>query len=172
MTTDVIVNELVEEEKEVVQKLLVGSYQQFKEGFNDPIFWEKYVNGMVSSVDNPYVDKILVAKHKGEILGTVQLFETAEKAYDGESVDIQAPFIRLLAVHPKARGLGIGQELMKACVQYAKQKDSKSIYLFTGDIMVAAIRLYEKCGFARDLEEEEKNRQMNVICYRLDLYKS
>ncbi len=169
MSNDIVVEELVEIEKDDVRKVLVESYQQYEDAFEDPDFWDKYLGEIKSSLEYPYVDKILVAKLDGDILGTVQLFETAEKAYVGKSVKINAPFIRLLAVHPKSRGHGVGKKLINACVNYAKDKEAKSIYLFTGPAMTAAIRLYEKFGFVRDFEEEENNRDMDVICYRYDL---
>ena len=169
MVTEIVVEELVEAEKESVRKLLVESYQQFQNGFDDPKFWESYLEDIITSVDSTDVDKILVARDEKEILGTVQLFETAEKAYSGQTVEIYAPFIRLLAVHPNARGRGVAQKLLNACIDYAKQKESKSVYLFTGAPMVKAIRLYEYLGFVRDLEEENKLDGMGAMCYRYDL---
>ena len=169
MKTEIVVEELVETDKESVRKLLVDSYQQYENGFDDPKFWEHYLEDIIASVDNTDVDKILVARDDKEILGTVQLFETAEKAYSGQKVEIYAPFIRLLGVHPNARGRGVAQKLLNACVDYAKQKEAKSIYLFTGDPMVKAIRLYEYFGFVRDLEEENKLGGMGAKCYRFDL---
>src|SRR4051812_32436004 len=118
MTNDLVVEELVKEEKEIVQQVLVESYQQYEHTFANPEFWGKYLEEIIASVDNPYVDKILVAKQDQNILGTVQLFETAEKAYKGMEVPIFSPFIRLLAVHPNARGRGVAQELLKASVRY------------------------------------------------------
>ncbi len=169
MSNEVGVEEMLDTEKETVRNILVESYQQYEDVFEDPKFWDKYLGEIKTSLEYPYVDKILVAKLDDEILGTVQLFETAEKAYVGESVEIDAPFIRLLGVHPKSRGHGVGKALIQACINYAKDKGAKSIYLFTGPMMEAAIRLYERSGFVRDLEEEENNRDMQVICYRYDL---
>jgi len=83
MKTEIVVEELVETDKESVRKLLVDSYQQYENGFDDPKFWEHYLEDIIASVDNTDVDRILVARDDKEILGTVQLFETAEKAYSG-----------------------------------------------------------------------------------------
>ncbi|MEI4769764.1 GNAT family N-acetyltransferase [Psychrobacillus sp. FJAT-51614] len=170
MITEIVVEILNEADKERVQKLLVDSYLQYENGFDDPKFWEGYLEDIITSVDSPDVDKILVARDEQEILGTVQLFETAEKAYAGHPLDIHAPFIRLLGVHPNARGRGVARKLLDACLDYAREKEAKSIYLFTGDSMVKAIRLYEYYGFVRDFEEESKLGDMaGARCYRFDL---
>jgi len=68
-----------------------------------------------------------VAKTDQHILGTLQLFETSEKAYQRPELQIFSPIIRLLAVHPNTRGCGVAQELLKASVQYAKSKGSNKL---------------------------------------------
>lgn len=169
LISNIIVEELVEEEKGNVQELLIASYQQYEHSFSDPEFWKGYLEDIKTSLDNPYVDRILVAKQGSDILGTVQLFKTAEKAYKRMEVPIYDPFIRLLAVHPKARGRGIAIELLKACVNYAKEIEAKSIYLFTGNEMAKAIRLYEWFGFKRDFTREFVNNDNSPKCYRFDI---
>lgn len=91
LTSQISVEELVEEEKEKVQTLLIDSYQQYEHSFSDPEFWRGYLDDIKSSLENPYVDRILVAKQGQEIVGTVQLFKTAEKAYKRMEVPIYAP---------------------------------------------------------------------------------
>ncbi|MFP3490614.1 GNAT family N-acetyltransferase, partial [Staphylococcus sp. SIMBA_130] len=80
--------------------------QQY-EAYFTPQGWKDYSERIVSSIDNPNVDKILVAKINQDILGSLQLFRSAEKAYEKPELQIQAPIIRLLGVHPSARGRGV-----------------------------------------------------------------
>ncbi len=169
MINQIIIDELVEKEKETVRRLLVESYQQYEHEYTSTQVWEEYLANIKSSVDNPDVDKILVAKSDQQILGTLQLFETSEKAYQKPELQIFSPIIRLLAVHPDARGCGVAQELIKASVHYAKSKGSTKLYLHSGDKMHKAIRLYEWLGFKRDQTKEFMNNDILVKCYRLDL---
>ena len=99
----IIIDELVEDEKETVRRLLVESYQQYEHEYTNPQVWEEYLANIKSSVDNPEVDKILVAKSDQQILGSLQLFETSEKAYQRPELQIFSPIIRLLAVHPERK---------------------------------------------------------------------
>ncbi|PJN87341.1 GNAT family N-acetyltransferase [Bacillus sp. mrc49] len=169
MTNPIVVNELIEEDKEEVRRLLVESYQQYEFEYSNPEAWDGYLKNIQSSVDNPLVDKVLVAKCQQDILGTLQLFQSSEKAYEKPELGISSPIIRLLAVHPQSRGRGIAQELLKASVQYAKSQGASSLYLHSTDKMHKAIKLYEWFGFKRDETKEFQNHDILVKCYRLDL---
>lgn len=169
VTNQIIIDELVEDEKETVRRLLVESYQQYEHEYTNPHQWEDYLANIKASVDNPDVKKILIAKNNVNILGTLQLFESSEKAYQKPELQIFSPIIRLLAVHPQARGRGVAQELLKAGLHFAKSQGANKLYLHTGDKMQKAIRLYEWFGFKRDQTKEFMNNDILVKCYRFDL---
>lgn len=165
----IVVTELVEEEKEVVRQVLIESYQQYQHEYPNPQVWQDYLADITTSVDNSKVDKILVAKSNQEIVGTLQLFGSSETAYGRPELQIFSPIIRLLGVHPKARGLGVAQELIKASINYAKNQRATNLYLHSSDKMFKAIRLYEWLGFKRDLSKEFFNHDILVKCFRLDI---
>jgi GNAT superfamily N-acetyltransferase len=169
VTNQIIIDELVEDEKETVRRLLVESYQQYEHEYTNPHQWEDYLANIKASVDNPDVKKILIAKNNVNILGTLQLFESSEKAYQKPELHIFSPIIRLLAVHPQARGRGVAQELLKAGLHFAKSQGANKLYLHTGDKMQKAIRLYEWFGFKRDQTKEFMNNDILVKCYRFDI---
>ncbi|PLS05381.1 GNAT family N-acetyltransferase [Neobacillus cucumis] len=169
MINQIIIEELLEKEKEAVRQLLVESYQQYEYEYKNPQVWKDYLTNIEASVDNPNVEKILIAKSDDRILGTLQLFLTSEKAYQRPELQIFSPIIRLLAVHPEARGRGIAQELIKAGLEFAKSQGAKALYLHTGDKMQKAIRLYKWLGFKRDQKKEFYNTDVLVKCYRYDL---
>ena len=165
----IVVSELRSEDKESVVQVLVESYQQYEREYSDPQVWEEYLTNIKVSVANPDVDKILVAKNGPEILGSLQLFTSSEKAYGKPELEILSPIVRLLGVHPKARGLGVAQALLQASVDYAKKLGSENLYLHSSDKMYKAISLYEWLGFKRDRTKEFYNHDILVKCFRLDL---
>jgi len=169
MTSQIIVNELIEDDKEIVRRLLIESYRQYEPDYTDPQIWKNYLAEITASVDNPRVAKILVAKIDRKILGTLQLFHSSEKAYERPELGIFSPIIRLLAVHPAARGHGIARELLKASVNDVKKQGFTELYLHTSDKMAKAIRLYERFGFQRDLSKDFQSADIHVKCYRLDI---
>ena len=56
-------------------------------------------------------------------------------------------YIRMLGVDPAYSGKGIGKELTKRCVDYARQNNEKIIALHTSEMMNAARHIYESLGF-------------------------
>lgn len=52
-----------------------------------------------------------------------------------------------MSVAPEARGLGIGEKLMDACVDFARSSGASSIILESNTKQEAAINLYRKVGF-------------------------
>ncbi|RDW18499.1 N-acetyltransferase [Oceanobacillus arenosus] len=168
MSNPIIVEELDQDEIEIVRRVLVDSYQQY-EDYYSPQGWKDYSKIIVSSIDNPNVDKILVAKLNNDILGSLQLFQSAETAYEKPELQIQAPIIRLLAVHPNARGRGVATELLKAVIENAEVLGKSNVYLHTTDFMVNAIQIYEKFGFVRDVSKDFSRNNILSKCYRFDI---
>ena len=62
--------------------------------------------------------------------------------------------IRMLAVDPAAQRRGVGQALLDACVQRARQRARRALFLHSTPWMVAAHRLYLQAGFARVPERD------------------
>ena len=168
ISNQIIVRELVSEDVEAVRQLLIESYQQYEHYFT-PQAWEEYSHRIVSSIDNPNVDIILVAKHEQQVVGTLQLFRSGVQAYEIPELQILAPIIRLVAVHPDARGRGVGKTLLDTAIQHVKAVGESSIYLHTTDFMVHAVHLYKKLGFKREQSKDFSRGNMISKCYRLDL---
>jgi ribosomal protein S18 acetylase RimI-like enzyme len=60
--------------------------------------------------------------------------------------------VRVLAVHPGWRGMGIGRGLMEECLRRAARDEASHLGLFTSDLSTEARGLYGSLGFVRDTE--------------------
>lgn len=97
---------------------------------------------------------MLIAQDSTDILGAV-LVATPGGPLSQLAGDGEAEF-RLLAVAPKSRGRGVGELLVRACMDrsYAQPHAAERIVICTQPIMMAAQKLYERLGFLRAPERD------------------
>jgi len=84
---------------------------------------------------------VWVALLDGNAVGTVAAVERDEELY-----------VRGMAVLPSARGLGIGEMLLREVEGYARALGHSRLTLSTTPFLGRAIRLYERFGFLRSEE--------------------
>lgn len=130
--------------------------------------------------DDPYADHlrdapgrardsvVLVAVEGDAVLGTVTWCPAGsshrEIGRDGEGE------FRALGVLPEARGRGVGELLVRACLDLAREDGDRAVVLSSGDWMHAAHRLYERLGFVRLPERDwTPVPGISLLAYRLDL---
>ncbi|MEU9334297.1 GNAT family N-acetyltransferase [Streptomyces sp. NPDC048290] len=90
--------------------------------------------------------EILVADTPDGVAGTVTFVAQGDTPMADIAAGDEAE-IRMLAVSPTARGHGIGEALVRACI--ARAAGATRIVLSTQSEMHAAHRLYERLGFVR-----------------------
>src|SRR5204862_7553902 len=78
--------------------------------------------------------------------------------------------IRLLAVHPDARGRGVGRLLTEECIRRARASGAPAVGLHTTVFMSVARAMYERMGFVRMPELDFwPIPGIHVMAYRLNL---
>ena len=87
---------------------------------------------------------IFVALVDGEPMGVVALCRMEGTEYDFE--------LAKLAVDPEARGLGVGEKMCRAALEFARKSGDRKIFLESNTLLKPAINLYRKLGF-KELEE-------------------
>ena len=104
-------------------------------------------------------ERCWIAELNGENVGCVMLVK--------DSPDVAR--LRLLLVDPKARGLGLGAQLVDECVQFARQAGYSKITLWTHSVLSAARHVYEQAGFTLTANEPRHSWGQDVVAEYWDL---
>lgn len=104
--------------------------------------FEALVAGIVAQfIDNfdARRERCWIAEMNGEVVGSVFLVRQS-----GSTAKL-----RLLVLDPKARGLGLGRRLTRACIRGARAAGYRKLALWTQSHLAAARAIYEAEGFRK-----------------------
>ena len=158
------------EDREAALKVTLSAFQQYAAVLPPPR-WEGYYKNILATLseDIPPAEQI-VAEKEGIIVGSVLLYPPGTAFSTLEEGPLTCPEVRLLAVAPEARGLGIGTALMQECIRRARSLGASCLNLHTTDMMRVAMRIYERMGFVRAPEMDfHPDPSVTVKAYRLHL---
>ncbi|GAA2501205.1 helix-turn-helix domain-containing GNAT family N-acetyltransferase [Streptomyces longisporus] len=132
--------------------------------------WNTDYEGLVARIvadfaedHDPHLERVWIAELDGRPVGCVMC------------VRDEAPGtarLRLLLVEPDARGLGIGDRLVRAVVDFARGVGYRELVLWTNDVLAAARRIYQRHGFVLVAEKPHRSfgKDLNGQDWRLDLH--
>jgi ribosomal protein S18 acetylase RimI-like enzyme len=111
---------------------------------------------------------LVVRDEEGRVVGSVALVLAGDFGEVTESAD-EAAF-RMLVVDPAVQGRGIGELLVRTCLERARAAGKRRMVLSTDRGMTAAQRLYERLGFTRLPERDwQPAPGIDLLVYALDL---
>lgn len=145
------------------EALVREAYAEFRPEFTEEI-WQKWLDNVSRAVHSPE-GVLLLAEVAGELAGVVKFYPDARQSGLGKW-PAGAASMRVLAVAPRFRGHGVGRRLVEECLRRARALGIGTIYLYTGEFMHAARRLYESLGFVRAPEFE---KTPGPLAYRLEM---
>lgn len=113
--------------------------------YHEEYGWDWTYEGLVATILGQFVSQFdptcedaWIAELDGRIAGSIFLMK---------SDDAATAKLRLLYVEPFARGHGLGRQLVRACIERAREHGYATLTLWTNDILTAARRIYQDEGF-------------------------
>jgi len=146
-----------------IAELTVGVYE------GEDLVSPEYVPQLADVAGRADRADLLVARDPGgRIVGSVALVLAGDFGEVTRSPD-EAAF-RMLAVDAGARGQGVGEALVRTCLDRAREAGRARMVLSTARSMTAAHRLYERLGFRRLPERDWAPRPgIDLWVYALEL---
>jgi ribosomal protein S18 acetylase RimI-like enzyme len=107
----------------------------------------------------PRRERCWIADLDGEMVGSVFLVRRSATVAK----------LRLLVIHPKARGLGLGRHLTRACILFARRKGYRKIVLWTQSHLGAARAIYQAAGFRKTASERHTSFGRKLVAETWEL---
>ena len=114
--------------------------------------WDMRFEALVGHIASHFVDHYdakregcWIAERDGANLGCVFLVQARDETTN--EVEPGVAQLRLLLVEPAARGLGLGETLVRECERFARQAGYRKIKLWTQSALLAARGIYRKSGY-------------------------
>jgi len=134
-------------ESGAIRDLTLASYAEYAAALGP--LWPMYRANITATLDPVRDAAQIVAERDSALVGAVLLYPSGA-ALPGRGEAARWPEIRLLAVPLAERGRGVGEALVRECARRSQAAGAEALTLHTTDMMRAAMRLYERLGFARD----------------------
>ncbi len=143
-----LIREMEVPELGAVRQLTLAAYEEFSALMPSPV-WTSYREAIAGTFNTPGPSEHIVALLEDRLVGSVLLYPASVDAYGRPASQAGYPEVRLLAVAPGARGLGVGKELMLECERRARLAGAADIGLHTTDFMQTAMKMYEQMDYVR-----------------------
>ncbi|GHI07543.1 MarR family transcriptional regulator [Streptomyces cellostaticus] len=134
--------------------------------------WNADYEGLVARIvadfaedHDPHLERVWIAELDGRAVGCVMCVRDEVPA---------TARLRLLLVEPDARGRGVGDRLVRAVVDFAREAGYRDLVLWTNDVLSSARHLYQRHGFGLVAERPHRSFGKDLMGqdWRLDLHGS
>jgi ribosomal protein S18 acetylase RimI-like enzyme len=158
-----------DDERDAVRALTLRAYAEYASVMS-PTSWAGLDGAVRAALASDAPVERIVAVRDGTIVGSVHLYPPSVDAYGALAGKAAWPELRLLAVAPEARGLGVARALVAECVRRARASGAEALGLHSSESMRVAMAMYERMGFERAPEHDFQPEGAELVQgYRLSL---
>ncbi|SDM37335.1 bifunctional helix-turn-helix transcriptional regulator/GNAT family N-acetyltransferase [Streptomyces wuyuanensis] len=123
--------------------------------------WNADFEGLVARIvadfaqdHDPHLERVWIAELDGRPVGSVMCVRDETPA---------TARLRLLLVEPDARGHRLGERLVGAVVDFAREVGYRELVLWTNDVLTAARRIYQRAGFTLVAEKPHRSYGADLV---------
>lgn len=123
--------------------------------------WNADFEGLVARIvadfaqdHDPHLERVWIAELDGRPVGSVMCVRDDAPA---------TARLRLLLVEPEARGLGLGDRLVRSVVDFAREVGYRELVLWTNDVLAGARRIYQRAGFTLVAEKPHRSYGRDLV---------
>ncbi|MFD7612852.1 GNAT family N-acetyltransferase [Streptomyces sp. NPDC059828] len=123
--------------------------------------WNTDFEGLVARIvadfaqdHDPHLERVWIAELDGRPAGSVMCVRDEAPA---------TARLRLLLVEPEARGHGLGDRLVGAVVDFAREAGYRELVLWTNDVLTAARKIYQRAGFTLVTEKPHRSYGAELV---------
>lgn len=169
----ITIREAMSNEFDELGQMMIDVYSQLEDfpSMDEQPDYYKMLANIGDFTKKPDTKLLVAISPESKILGGVVYFGDMKYYGSGGTATkvINASGIRLLAVDPNTRGMGVGKALTLVCIQNARDRNQSEVILHTTKAMEIAWGMYEKMGFKRSPDLDFKQEQLAVYGFRLKL---
>ena len=133
------IREVIKPDNPHLAIIIRGVLKEMKVPTKGTAYADKELDNMYQAYSVPR-SKYFVVEFRDQILGGAGIMRLNKGAKN--VCELQKMYL-----HPKARGKGIGSNLLKLCLSFARENNFSLCYLETMPYMLDAQKLYKKNGF-------------------------
>jgi ribosomal protein S18 acetylase RimI-like enzyme len=141
--------EIREARPEEYEETGIVTADAYREFFSDGDDLRAYLEEIADVAGRAPRTTLLVAVDGDRIIGSATLELDGRTDEDAVPLAPDEAHIRMLGVHPDARGEGVGRQLMAECEDRAREAGRSRMTLHTTTLMRAAREMYASLGYER-----------------------
>lgn len=138
---DILVRHIQSQDNAAMALIIRKALEEF--GANKPgtVYYDESTDHLYELFQQEPLSEYFVAERNGILLGGAGIYPT-DALPEGTCELVK------MYLSPSARGMGLGRSMIARCIEAAKAKGFKQIYLETMPELKKAVTVYEKFGFS------------------------
>lgn len=136
----IIVRKIRKADNEPLAAIIRKTLEEFGAAKPGTVYYDPTTDALFELFNNTPGSVYFVAENDGKLVGGGGIFP---------SPGLPADTCELVKMYllPEVRGLGLGKQIIEACLSFAKETGYKNIYIETMPELKQAMKTYEKFGF-------------------------